>query len=81
LDELVGHLLVGDDDGGLDVVAGAEDGPVQGGAAVLVSCFDGGAVGQELFRFGEVGQDVLLFGVAGRLVELLDEWRGVRRRG
>jgi hypothetical protein len=44
LDELVCDLLVGDDDLRLGVVAGAEDGPVKRGAAVLVRCFDVGSV-------------------------------------
>ena len=38
LDELVCDAFVGDDDLRLGVVAGAEDGPVKGGAAVLVGC-------------------------------------------
>jgi hypothetical protein len=72
LEELVGHLFIGDDDVGFGVVAGAEDGPVEGGAAVLVGSFDVGSVGEEFFGFGEAGEDVLLFGFAGGLVELLD---------
>ena len=72
LDELVGHLFIGDDDVGFGVVAGAEDGPVECGAAVLVGGFDVGSIGEEFFRFGEAGEDVSLFGLAGGLVELLD---------
>ena len=33
MDKLVGHLLVGDEDAWLGVVAGTADGPADGGAA------------------------------------------------
>jgi hypothetical protein len=78
LDELVGDLLVGDDDLRFGVVAGAEDGPVECGSAVLVCRFHVCAVCDQLFGFGEPVEDWLLFGFASGLVELLDEWRGVR---
>lgn len=76
LDELIGHLLVGDDDAWFGVVAGAEDGPMEGGAAVLVGGFDVSAVSEDLFGFSEAVEDVLLFGFAGGLVELLNERGG-----
>jgi hypothetical protein len=78
LNQFVGDSFIGDGDLWLGVVAGAEDRPVKGGSAVLVGGLDVSAVRDELLRFGEAIEEGLLFGLAGSLVQLLDEWRGVR---
>jgi len=76
LEEEVCDLLVGDDNFGFGVVAGAEDGPVEGGTTVLVGGLEVGAGLDELFGFGKAVEDGLLFGLAGGLIERLDERGG-----
>lgn len=77
LDEGVGDLLVSDSDFGISAVAGAEDGPVEGGAAVGVGGFDVGAAVEDLFGLGDAGEGGLHLGLACGFVEFLDERRGV----
>lgn len=76
LDKGVGDLLVGDEDFVVGGVAGAEDGPVEGGATVGVGGFDVSARSEKLLGFIQAVKRVIGPGFAGGLVELLDERRG-----